>query len=115
MNRRHFISLLARTAAISTVAYSFPSIIRPRNIVVADVIPTDVVITPTYDGYLQQMMPRGLAYMVNSRGLWLIPLEGEIEHVSEWPKEPKWNTVHVISTMEPPARWDPTGETKNYQ
>lgn len=81
MNRRHFISLLAKTAAISTVAYSFPSIIRPLNIAQPD--PADlaygqrlIYITNTIaffdscDHPVYQHTPRAVRVEETSSGLW---------------------------------------------
>lgn len=49
MNRRRFLSLLGQATVGATVAYSFPSIIVPKNI------------QPFTH------LPRGLAYLVNDR------------------------------------------------
>lgn len=51
MNRRRFLSLLGQAAAGATVAYSFPSIIVPKNI------------QPVVDSYF--MAPQGLAWLIN--------------------------------------------------
>jgi hypothetical protein len=48
MDRRGFLSLLSRAVVGATVAYSFPSVIVPRNI------------QPAYPA-----MPSGLAYLLN--------------------------------------------------
>lgn len=50
MNRRGFLSLLGQAAVGSVVAYSFPSIIVPKNI------------QPVYS-----MAPHGLAYLINDQ------------------------------------------------
>lgn len=64
MNRRRFVELLAKTAAISTVAYSFPSVIRPQNIVVV----------PSYDEWMAQQRfaasLRSSFYILDNGGWW---------------------------------------------
>lgn len=66
MNRRHFISLLA------------------RNIVIADLhLPETATIVVGQDwGYLQSV-----SYFINERGIWKMPDTGGVEFVSAWPVE----------------------------
>lgn len=56
MNRRRFLELLGTAAVGSAVAYSFPSIIVPRNIVVES-----MWVYPTLYGY-----PHGLAHFISN-------------------------------------------------
>ena len=63
MNRRRFIELLTTAAVGGTIAYSFPSIIVPRNLIV----PAESMwVYPTHfgmSGYL--LAPKGLAFLIN--------------------------------------------------
>lgn len=65
MDRRRFIELLAQTTAISTVAYSFPSVIRPRNIIQ----PTTMVV-----GYFDRDsgVRRGTLHLWSNNGVWTV-------------------------------------------
>lgn len=56
MNRRRFLELLGAATVGSTVAYSFPSIIVPRNIAVES-----MWVYPTLYGY-----PHGLAHLIST-------------------------------------------------
>ena len=59
VSRRRFLELLGMATAGATVAYSFPSIIVPKNI-----IPVESVIRQ--QGY--NLAPRGLIYLIDSEG-----------------------------------------------
>ena len=58
MNRRRFLELLASTAVTSGVAYSFPSVIVPRNITTPDNYPPppcgNFLVTGDLIAYLEQ-------------------------------------------------------------
>lgn len=71
MNRRRFLELLGMATAGTAVAYSFPSVIVPKNI------------TTVYS-----RMPRGLTFLINdqtrvlqgvSSSMWSIPMEHGID------------------------------------
>ena len=68
MNRRRFLELLTTAAVGSAVAYSFPSIIVPRNLIAT---PDDAEIEFYRHEILKStdyfMAPRGLAYLINDR------------------------------------------------
>lgn len=68
MNRRRFLELLGMTVASGAVAYSFQSIIVPRNLSgltmldIAPMTPEWPIIVGTDYGY-----PHGLAYIIDNR------------------------------------------------
>lgn len=67
VSRRRFLELLGMATAGASVAYSFPSIIVPKNIIaVESVIPAECVIRK--QGY--NLAPRGLTYLIDDEGWW---------------------------------------------
>ena len=66
MNRRRFVELLTKTAAISTVAYSFPSVIRAQNTIQS---PTTMVVG-YFDGHTG--IKRGTLHLWSNKGVWTV-------------------------------------------
>lgn len=65
MNRRGFLTSLLRATAGATVAYSFPSVIVPKNIqpvLLTDLFPDGIYVS----AYGVEPLMRGVPYIINS-------------------------------------------------
>jgi hypothetical protein len=78
MNRRGFLTSLLRATVGTTVAYSFPSVIVPKNIVqpvmLTDLFPDGIIyggIGPKGGIIYSGIGPKGLPYLISDSGLYL--------------------------------------------